>query len=90
MDDQSYWSGRNLSFSEDSRIQVGISKVGHFMGKFSFFELQAGKVNYQQQTYVPVFIYLLYLLCTNYSAEWRLEGRDIYHFSFFFEFYLAG
>ena len=35
MDHQSYWSGRNLSFSEDSRIQVGTSKVGHFMGKLS-------------------------------------------------------
>ena len=57
------------------------------MGKFIFLELQAGKVDYQQQTYVPVFIYLL---CTNCSAEWSLEGRDIYHFSFFFKFYLAG
>ena len=87
MDHQSYWSGRNRSFSEDSRTKVGTSKVGHFMEKFLFLELQAGKANYQQQTYVPVFICLL---CTNYSAEWRLEGRDIYHFSFFFKFYLAG
>ena len=40
-------------------------------GESDILELQAGKVDYQQQTYVPVFIYLLYLICTNYSAEWR-------------------